>query len=142
MIEELTYDHYQSILRLWQVADLPARLKGRDHPESVQNQLKNSNIFFLGYKIDNEIRGVVLVTHDGRKGWINRLAVHPNYRHQGVARKLIKAAESELFIRFGIEIYCTLILDDNDASLSLFEKEGYSYWPQIRYYTKRARDDI
>ena len=142
MIEELTYDHYKRILNLWQVADLPTRLKGRDHPEAVQNQLKNSNIFFLGYKIDNEIRGVVLVTHDCRKGWINRLAVHPDYRHQGIAQKLIKAAESELFIRFGIEIYCTLIFDDNEASISLFEKEGYFYWPQIRYYSKRARNDI
>lgn len=142
MIEEITYEQYEDVLRLWELSGLPTRIKGRDRPEAVKNQLMQSNVFFLGDIIDNEIRGVVLVTHDGRKGWINRLAVHPAYQHHGIAKKLIQAAERELFSRFGIEIYCALILEDNEVSLSLFEGEGYTSWPQIRYYSKRARNDI
>ncbi|MBU4189834.1 MAG: GNAT family N-acetyltransferase [Candidatus Thermoplasmatota archaeon] len=40
--------------------------------------------------------GVVVGSDDGRKGWINRLAVDLKHRKKGVARVLINAVEDAL----------------------------------------------
>ena len=51
---------------------------------------------FIGAFADGKLVGIVVATHDGRKGWINRLAVHPDYRRRGIAKKLIEEAEEYL----------------------------------------------
>ena len=35
----------------------------------------------------------VLETHDGRKGWINRLTVDTEFRRQNIARRLVRELE-------------------------------------------------
>ncbi|UCE13358.1 MAG: GNAT family N-acetyltransferase [Candidatus Heimdallarchaeota archaeon] len=141
MIQELKIIEYPKVLALWKSADLEWRDEGRDHPDRIEVQLEKGNIFFLGEVWKDELLGVVLVTHDGRKGWINRLAVHPKHRHKGIAQKLLTAAEEKLFQTEGIEVVSALIFEDNKPSLALFEKAGYESWSGIRYYSKRKRPD-
>jgi ribosomal protein S18 acetylase RimI-like enzyme len=85
--------------------------------------------------------GVILGTDDGRKGWINRLAVSPQHRQSGVAKELIKALENALKKR-GRKIICTLIEDWNEASLDLFKRVGYIKHDDIFYLSKREGDHI
>jgi len=66
-----------------------------------------------------------LGTHDGRKGWINRLAVAKDFRRQNIAFKLVAAVESRLNI-IGIDITACLIEPENTASKSFFYKMGYT----------------
>ncbi|MHA2246248.1 MAG: GNAT family N-acetyltransferase [Candidatus Hodarchaeales archaeon] len=141
MIKELGIEDYPKIQALWKVAGLSWRPEGRDNIDRIREQIKSKNVFFLG-KIENgELIGVILITHDTRKGWINRLAVLPQYRNRGVAQQLIKEAEDRLYQVNGIEVISTLIFDDNEASTSLFEKVGYESWTGIQYYSKRLRPD-
>lgn len=141
MIKELSIKDYPEIQDLWDKAGLSWRPEGRDHPDRIKDQIERKNTFFLGEIENGELRGVVLVTHDTRKGWINRLAVLPQYRNRGIAQQLILAAENRLYEVDGIEVFCTLIFDDNDISISLFEKVGYEFWSGVRYYSKRKRPD-
>ena len=83
-----------------------------------------------------EIVGVVLVTHDTRKGWINRLATKPSRIKEGIATKLLHAAEKSLY-EIGIDVIALLIKDDNLPSRAFFEKENYQYSEEIAYYSKR-----
>lgn len=141
MIKELGVEDYPKILALWEVAGLSWRPVGRDHSDRIKKQLEKKNVFFLGDMKNDDLQGVVMVTHDGRKGWINRLAVHPEHRRKGIAQKLLDGAESRLFQTEGIEVISALIFDDNKPSLSLFEKNGYESWSNIKYYSKRKRPD-
>lgn len=141
MIKELGFEDYSKIQALWEAAGLSWRSVGRDHPDQIKKQLEKKNVFFLGEIKNDDLQGVIMVTHDGRKGWINRLAVHPEYRQKGIAQKLLEVAESRLFQIEGIEVISALIFEDNKPSLSLFEKTGYEVWPNIRYYSKRKRPD-
>ncbi len=139
MIKELRIEDYPKIKALWKIAGLPTKSEGRDHPDRIKDQIESKNAFLLG-EIDNEeLIGVVFVTHDTRKGWINRLAVLPQYHGRGIAQQLIKEAEDRLFQVNGIEVFCTLIFSDNSESISLFEKVGYEFWNDVRYYSKRKR---
>jgi ribosomal protein S18 acetylase RimI-like enzyme len=132
---------YQRVIALWQAAGLHIRPSGRDSEEAFARQCESG--LQTGIGIENEageLVGVTLATHDGRKGWINRLAVHPEYRRQGVAAALIEAAEEALRAQ-GMDVIAALIEQDNIASLSLFEKNGYIEHVGLHYVSKRSSDE-
>ena len=132
---------YPRVMALWQAAGLHIRPSGRDSQEAFEGQIAGGTQTALGVENEaGELVGVVLATHDGRKGWINRLAVHPDYRRQGVAEALIGAAEETLHAQ-GMNIIAALIEPDNIASLSLFEKTGYIEYVGLHYVSKRSSDE-
>lgn len=137
----LTVADYEGVRALWEAAGLSIRPNGRDSVEQFARQLAGGTQTVLGARAGGRLIGVAVVTHDGRKGWINRLAVHPDFRRQGVAQSLINEAERVLRAQ-GIRIFAVLIEDWNTASLALFEKAGYTRHPDIYYLTKRDAPDV
>jgi len=95
---------------------------------------------FIGVFHDSRLIGAVLATWDGRKGWINRVAVHPDYRRRGTGSALIKAAEEELESR-GALVIAALIEVDNTRSRRLFQGIGYLDYGEIVYVSKRKEAD-
>ena len=133
-------DDYDAIVALWQAAKLPTDAGGRDAraPFLVQRaQFPDLYLVAEGAASDG-IVGVILGTHDGRKGWINRLAVHPDHRRKGIAAALIAAAEHALR-RAGIEIVAALVHRDNDASYGFFRSIGYVDDVPVHYVRKLFR---
>jgi len=140
-IRRLTINDYKEMIRLWLTAKLPFKPKGRDHREAIAVEMKANPDFFLGAFENNSLVGVVIITCDLRKGWINRLAVDPDHRHHGIAKALI--AESERTLRkHGIKIFCALIEDYNAISKKLFKEYGYVEHHDITYFSKRDSDEI
>jgi hypothetical protein len=76
-IRQLTIEHYEAIIQLWRESDLPHRPNGRDSRAEMGRQMKSVPDLFLGAFDGGKLIGVVIGTEDTRKGWINRLAVHP-----------------------------------------------------------------
>ena len=140
IIRRATSKDINEVIEVWKLSGLLIRPKGRDDPNQLIEQLNYSNLWILVAEIEQEILGVVLVTHDCRKGWINRLAVRPLKMRQGIATKLLKAAEESLF-EIGIEVIALLISEDNIPSRSFFEKQNYHYHKDITYYSKRISED-
>ena len=96
---------------------------------------------FLFARAEDEYVGSILATHDGRKGWINRVVVIPDYRHKGIARKLVESAEAWL-IEQGIGIFACQIEAYNNESFEAFKKLGYIPFEGSRYLTKRIHTAI
>ncbi|MHA1125887.1 MAG: GNAT family N-acetyltransferase [Candidatus Heimdallarchaeota archaeon] len=128
------------VLELWSLVGLTTRSKGRDHPKNIAKQISHKNSWILVAEEEQQIIGAVFVTHDTRKGWINRLSTHPERTREGIASKLIEASEKTL-LEQGIEVYCALIVEDNINSRNFFEKSGYSHYEGITYYSKRLSQD-
>lgn len=137
-IRHLGLDDYDALLDLWQRAGLHSlRPNGRDSREALAKQLATGVQTVLGLELDGRLVGAVVVTHDSRKGWINRLAVDPAYRRRGFGTRLIAAAE-ETLRRQGIHVIAALVESDNAASLALFRKQGYIEPDAgMHYLTKR-----
>jgi ribosomal protein S18 acetylase RimI-like enzyme len=137
----LNASDYDRVLVLWQAAGLHIKPAGRDARDSFQRQLASGLQIAIGIETEQgELVGITLATHDGRKGWINRLAVHPDYRRQGVAKTLITAAEEALQSQ-GMDVIAALIEPENNASFSLFMEAGYTDWPGLHYVSKRNNED-
>jgi ribosomal protein S18 acetylase RimI-like enzyme len=137
-VVQLGVEHHAEIIDLWQRAGLHIRPQGRDTPEAFARQMATGVQAPIGLRDGNRLVAMVLATHDGRKGWINRLAVDPAYRRQGLALKLIRLCE-EHFQQLGIEVWAVLIEDWNQASLALFRKAGYVLAADITYGSRRTR---
>ncbi len=140
-IKQLNFDSYDSIMALWKRANLPYKPKGRDGKQEMRKEFERNPDLILGAFEGEELMGVIIGTDDGRKGWINRLAVSPQHRQRGVAKELINALEKALKKR-GRKIICTLVEDWNETSLNLFKKVGYIKHDDIFYLSKREDDDV
>ena len=140
-IRSLAISDYDQIVALWNRSELPFKPSGRDRKGAVQAQMAANPDFFLGAYEDDQLVGVVVATSDGRKGWINRLAVDPDFRGRGVAEALIAESEKVLH-KHGISIFCALIDDDNKSSMQLFKKCGYKEHHDIVYFRKKDSDRI
>ena len=141
VVVTLRADDYDAVCDLWQHAGLSIRPAGRDSRQQFVAQLAGGTQTVLGARVGDHLVGVVVATHDGRKGWINRLAVHPDYRHQGLGLRLISEAEQVLQVQ-GMQIIAALIEDGNKPSLALFERAGYVDYPDVHYVTKRTSHDV
>ena len=141
-IRKLGLEDYEELLTLWRRAGLHSlRPQGRDSREALARQIASGVQTILGLEAEGQLMGAVVVTHDSRKGWINRLAVDPAHRRQGYAARLIRAAEEALHEQ-GIHVVAALIESDNPASLALFQKTGYvEIDTGIHYLTKRDSDE-
>jgi len=128
------------IISTWKKSGLPIHEETRDSPEAMRAEMKASPRNFIGAFDGDDLVGVILATSDGRKGWINRLAVVPSHRHKGIAIRLIQEAEEELVSR-GIHLLSGLIEKGNEASLALFTKAGYEISEDVIYVRKELLED-
>ncbi len=135
-IRPLKADELHDMRRVWVRAGLPCRPRGRDTILNLKRQLKDDSECFLGAYLSGQLVGVVLVTDDGRKGWINRLAVVPEARGRGIAKLLISEAEG-ILRRRGRRLFCVQIESYNTDSMKLFIDVGYKREDDIIYFTKR-----
>lgn len=136
VIRKMTIRDYESLIKLWKEGDIPYRSRGRDSKKNIQWQLQQPNCLFFVAAEKGKIVGAVLGTHDGRKGWINRLIVTPSFRKKGIARQLVEEIEHRLSA-IGIDIVASLIEDWNTASMRVFKQLGYIQHTDIFYYSKR-----
>ena len=139
-VRKLRLADYEAMIEIFGVCGLTPRVRGRDSRGNLAKQLRAPSNVFLGAFDGARLVGTVLGTHDTRKAWINRLAVLPEYRRRGIARRLVRAAERGLRAR-GLEIFAALVEEDNVASQSLFTQLGYGT-QGIVYYRRKLRDDI
>ncbi len=138
MIRGFRIEDYDRVMELWAEGGLPLKPQGRDSRENIALQVKMPNVLFLVAEegAGGRVIGTVMATHDGRKGWINRLAVDVALRKQGIGARLVREAERRLEA-LGMDILACLIEDDNAVSMAVFEKLGYKKHPEIIYFAKR-----
>ncbi|MCS6903328.1 MAG: GNAT family N-acetyltransferase [Candidatus Bipolaricaulota bacterium] len=138
-IRPMKLEDYDAVIALWQRAGLSFEPHARDSRSAISQQIESSGHLMLVAEADGQIVGTVFGSHDGRKGWINRLAVDPRYRRQGLAHQLIQRVEDAL-AREGLIIVAALVEAPNEPSLELFRKLDYEERRDIIYFRKLLQD--
>jgi ribosomal protein S18 acetylase RimI-like enzyme len=135
-IRDFRLDDYEAVLRLWTEAGLPFRPLGRDRRGTVATELEGGRAVFLLAEAEGLLVGVILGTHDGRKAWINRLAIVPAFQRRGIASLLVREVETQM-AALGLDITAALVESDNQVSLRFFREIGYVHDPGIEYVSRR-----
>ena len=129
VIRPMIADDYEAITAIWR-ASPGIVLTSADSVTGLTAFLeRNPNLSQVALR-DNEIIGGVLCGHDGRRGFIHHLAVHPSARRAGLGRMLTAACLDGLR-RAGIEKCHLFIQGDN--------LEGQAFWRQIGWI---RRDEL
>lgn len=136
-IELLDISEYDQLISLWNRCGLPCETSDRDSRERIEQQIYDDYVIILTLKDDaGKLIGVVIGTYDGRKGWINRLAIDPDYRGRRLAARLIEAVEEKL-AELGAQVIGLLIEDENVPSMAAFKHCGYECWSDFVYFRKK-----
>ena len=86
-------EDYDGVMALWTRAGLDHQPTGRDSKANLERELADPNVDILVAVIGDRIIGSVIGTNDGRNGWVNRLAVDPDHRGEGIAKALVEGVE-------------------------------------------------
>ncbi len=140
-VHNLTISDYEQMIGLWQEAGLPFKPHGRDQKVAIQAQMEANPDFFIGAFEDDKLVGTVVASTDGRRGWINRLAVDPDFRRRRIAKTLIAEAE-RILRRYGVRIFSALIDEENIGSMELFKSCDYREHRDIVYFSKRDSQQV
>ena len=80
-------------------------------------------LFFVA-ESDALIIGTVIAGYDGVRGWIHRLAVHPDHRRKGLATSLMEKAEAGLRMKGCTKLHLQ-VRGDNASVLAFYRSLGF-----------------
>jgi ribosomal protein S18 acetylase RimI-like enzyme len=92
---------------------------------------------------DNRIIGSVIGGWDGWRGNIYRLAVAPEHRREGIARRLVAEISRELFAKGAMKL-SALVEHEHQWAIDFWDSVrdlGYERDPQFARYIADRRDD-
>ncbi len=121
---EMNIDDYDAIYQLWESSD-NIGLSKADSLFGIEKFLeRNPGMSFVAWDGDT-IAGTALCGHDGRRGYIHHLMVHPDYRRQGLGRSLVGRCMYAL-TRVGIQKCHLFIFEDNEDGTAFWESLGWT----------------
>jgi putative acetyltransferase len=138
IISPFTLDAYDKVMALWKESE-GIGLSGADSKESIRSYLeRNLNMSLTAEDSQGTLLGAVLCGHDGRRGYIYHLAVHPDHRRLGIGRKLVQECLARLKMA-GIQKCHIFIFDDNTSGTDFWKAIGWTYREDIRVISKDVR---
>ena len=112
-----------SAVSLWQLCELT--VPWNNPYKDIARKLKVQPELFLVGMMDSLLIATVMGGYDGHRGWINYLAVHPDFRGHGYAHQMMENVESELRKR-GCPKINLQIRSGKDRVMSFYQKLGFT----------------
>lgn len=130
IIRPMVIKDYDAAFYLWSNTAGMGMRSLDDSQEGIKKFLtRNPNTCFVA-EFDNQIAGVILCGHDGRRGYIYHAAVKPDFRKKGIGNALVNAAlealKKEQINKVALVVFATNSL-------------GNEFWDHMGFET---RDDL
>ena len=135
LIRKMNISDYDDIYRLWLDTPGMGLNSTDDSKEGIERYLlRNPNTCFVAEK-NNEIIGVLMSGHDGRRGYIHHAAVKSSQRTQGVGSSLLDHAMAALNDE-GINKVALVVFKRNEIGNAFWESRGFTVRGDIVYRNK------
>lgn len=132
-IRPMTIEDYDAVIRLWLQTE-GMSVRDADSRENIALYLdRNPDLSFVAIS-EGHIIGAVLVGTDGRRGYLQHLAVLPQFRGQRIGYQLISQSINAL-ANIGIPKTHLFVYDDNLNAQKFYEKLGWFPRDNIRMYS-------
>jgi len=131
----MNINDYDGVYQLW--LDTPGMGLNTtdDSREGIKKYLlRNPDTCCVAEK-DNEIIGVILSGHDGRRGYIHHAAVKVSHRTQGIGGSLLDFAMAALNNE-GINKVALVVFKQNEIGNTFWENRGFTTREDLIYRNK------
>lgn len=91
IIRPFTHEDTEAVITLWKACGLV--VSHNDPRKDIERKLKVNPELFLVGETDGEIIASVMGGYEGHRGWLNYLAVSPDYRRKRYGQQIIAAVE-------------------------------------------------
>ena len=115
------------VAKLWRAAGLTR--PHNDPTRDIQFARSQPASEILVGRLDGAVVASVMVGHDGHRGVVYYLSVHPDFQGRGFGRKILAAAESWLVAR-GVWKLNLMIREDNVEVREFYGRAGYEIEPR------------
>lgn len=95
---------------------------------------RNPTTCFIA-KNNEQVIGVIMGGHDGRRGYIYHTAEETSHRHQGIASVLVKSC-LEAMREVGIKKVALVAFEDNESGNAFWQAQGFSKREDLVYRNK------
>lgn len=127
----------EQVIALWRECDLV--VPWNDPAQDIARKLQVQRELFLVGVIEGRIVATVMAGYEGRRGWLNLLAVTPDLQKQGLGRRIVEAAEEELR-KLGCPKINLQVRTSNQAVIEFYQRLGYTM-DNVVSMGKRLIDD-
>ena len=111
-----------SVVSLWQLCELT--VPWNNPYKDIARKLKVQPELFLVGMLDSLLIATVMGGYDGHRGWINYLAVDPDFQGRGYAQQMMQFAENHArdngFISVRLDTF-----SQNARNQRFYEKRGF-----------------
>ncbi|NLI62804.1 MAG: GNAT family N-acetyltransferase [Methanosarcinaceae archaeon] len=134
IIRKMTIEDYDAVYELWISCTGMGLNNLDDSKEGIHKFLKrNPETCFVA--VQNNIDGVILAGHDGRRGYIYHTAVRPEYRNQNIGSELVSESMNA-FEKLGINKVALVVFENNQIGNVFWEKQGFTVRDDLIYRNK------
>ena len=123
-IQPMTIQEYDEVLALWR-SSVGIGLSSADTRENIAQYLARNPGFSMVAYDGSRLAGAVLGGHDGRRGFLHHLAVHEEYRRQGIGRRLVERCLAALEDA-GINKCHVYVYSRNDDAIAFWSHIGWT----------------
>jgi ribosomal protein S18 acetylase RimI-like enzyme len=127
-----------SVLALWRAAESPPSVT--DVEGALELLLRRDRDSLLLAEAGGTIIGSLIAAWDGWRGSFYRLAVHPQWRRQGIATALIGAGERRLRGLGAIRL-TAIVLSEERVAMELWSAAGYERQAGVSRFVRVLSDD-
>jgi ribosomal protein S18 acetylase RimI-like enzyme len=111
-----------AVVNLWQACGLI--VPQNDPRKDIRLKMNfQPGLFFVG-EADGKLIATVMAGYEGHRGWINYLAVHPDYQRQGLGRRLMDQVEQKLKSLGCVKINLQ-VRETNTKVIQFYNRLGY-----------------
>ena len=134
-LRKMAIEDYEAVYNLWINTPGMGLNNLDDSYEGISKYLeRNPNTCFI-MKNENEIIGVILSGHDGRRGFIHHTAVKVSTRNKGIGKKLVDKA-IEALKGEGINKVAFVVFKTNEIGNAFWQKLGFEERNDLIYRNK------
>jgi ribosomal protein S18 acetylase RimI-like enzyme len=127
-----------SVIVLWQQCDLIR--PWNDPHRDICRKLKVNAEWFLVGLVDGQVAATVMAGYEGHRGWLNYLAVAPEFQRRGLASEIVAEAE-RLLRKAGCPKINLQIRSSNKAVIEFYRRLGYSVDDVVSMGKRLEHDD-
>lgn len=127
-----------AVIALWEACGLTR--PWNDPKKDIARKLAVHPELFLVGTDDDAVVASVMAGYEGHRGWINYLAVAPNYQGSGAGRQLMDAAEERLRA-LGCPKINLQVRTSNDAVRKFYERIGYTLDDVVSFGKRLEHDE-